>query len=53
MRKRLERCLHDEAGTTSIEYAIIGSGIFLAIVAVIAIIGQDLNNLFENIAGNI
>ena len=52
MRKHLERCLHDEVGTTAIEYAIIGSGVFLAIVAIVRIIGQDLNALFESVAGN-
>ena len=52
MKAQLRRLLSNQAGTTAIEYAIIGSGVFLAIVAVVRIIGQDLNALFESVAGN-
>lgn len=52
MRKYFEKYICDEAGTTAIEYAIIGSGVFLAIVAIVRVIGNDLNALFESVAGN-
>lgn len=52
MKAQLRRLLFNQAGTTAIEYAIIGSGVFLAIVAIVRIIGQDLNALFESVAGN-
>lgn len=52
MKAHLRRLISNQAGTTAIEYAIIGSGVFLAIVAVVRIIGQDLNALFESVAGN-
>ena len=52
MKAHLRRLISNQAGTTAIEYAIIGSGVFLAIVAIVRIIGQDLNALFESVAGN-
>ena len=42
----LKRFLRDERGATAIEYAIIASLIFLAIVAAIVPIGEELNGVF-------
>ncbi len=42
--------LGDERGTTAIEYAVIASLIFLAIVAAIAPIGQTLSAVFGQVS---
>ena len=43
---RLHRFLRDERGTTAIEYAVIGSLIFLVIVSAIGPIGTTLASVF-------
>ncbi|MBS0385198.1 MAG: Flp family type IVb pilin [Proteobacteria bacterium] len=42
--------LRDERGATAIEYAVIASLIFLAIVAAIVPIGQTLNGVFGQVS---
>jgi pilus assembly protein Flp/PilA len=42
----LKRFLSDERGATAIEYAIIASLIFLAIMAAIVPVGTELQNIF-------
>jgi Flp pilus assembly pilin Flp len=42
------RFLRDESAASSIEYAVIGGLIFLAIIAAIAPIGDYLNGVFED-----
>lgn len=45
------RFARDEDGGTAIEYALIGSGIFLAIVSVLGQVGSNLTGIFLNVAG--
>jgi pilus assembly protein Flp/PilA len=40
--------LRDDTGATSIEYALIGSLIFLAIIAGVTAVGQETKETFEN-----
>ena len=49
----LHALLNDEAGATSIEYALIGALIAVAIVAAAATLGFDLNKLFEKVLGKV
>ena len=42
----LKRFVRDESGTTAIEYALIASGIAMAIVLVVQQIGTDLKTPF-------
>ena len=44
------RFLADDNGATAIEYALIASGIALAIVAVVYSIGTTLNTTFTSVA---
>lgn len=43
--------LKDENGATAIEYSLIAAGISLAIVAAVFAFGDDLETLFEGLAG--
>jgi pilus assembly protein Flp/PilA len=42
--------LRDEGGATSIEYAVIASGVALAIIAVVSNIGSKLHTTFSSIS---
>lgn len=44
------RFLRDEAGATAIEYALIASCIFLAIIAAVIPVGEQLVAIFEAVA---
>jgi len=44
------RLLRDENGATAIEYAMIASGIAVAIAATILILGSSVTGLFTNVA---
>ena len=44
------RFLCDERGATSIEYAIIASGVSIVIVGVIATLGSNVKGLYSSIA---
>jgi pilus assembly protein Flp/PilA len=46
----IKRFLTDESGTTAIEYAVIASLIFMAIVAAIIPIGEELGVVFQEAA---
>lgn len=39
----------DEAGATSIEYALIAAGIFLVIITVVGSIGSNLVTIFNSV----
>ena len=41
----------DESGSSAIEYAMIGSGIFLAIFSVLIIVGAKLGEVFVSLNG--
>ena len=42
--------LRDERGATAIEYALIASGISIAIVGTVAVLGGNVKNLFSSVA---
>ena len=45
-RSALARFRKDEEGVTAIEYGLIAGAIAVAIIAVLLILGEDINNLF-------
>lgn len=50
----LIRCfLDDKSAATAIEYALIASGISIAIVLAVTSIGSTLNNTFVNVASGL
>lgn len=46
----LHRFLRDEGGATAIEYAMIASGIAVAIAAAIMTLGSTVQGMFTNVA---
>jgi pilus assembly protein Flp/PilA len=44
------RFLRDESGATSIEYAMIASGVAVAIAATVATLGSSVKGLFTSVA---
>jgi pilus assembly protein Flp/PilA len=50
MRSLLARFLRDEAGTTALEYAIIGGGLSIVIVYAVSGIGTNLSGRFASIS---
>ena len=46
----LRRFLHDERGATAIEYALIASGISIAIVGTVAVLGGNVQNFYSSVA---
>ena len=44
------RFLSDERGATSIEYAIIASGVSIVIVGVVATLGSNVKSLYSSVA---
>lgn len=51
MAKLASDFLRDETGATSIEYALIASGISIVIVAAVTGIGSSLKDRFETLNG--
>lgn len=51
MRKLAKRLLGDQSGTTAIEYGLIAALLALAIVGVVAGLGQQVAALFTQISG--
>lgn len=47
------RLLHDESGVTSIEYALMGSLIAMAIVVSVAALGLNLKGLYDMVAAKV
>jgi pilus assembly protein Flp/PilA len=47
---KVRKFLHDESGATAIEYALIASGISIAIVAATQSIGTSLNSTFTTVS---
>jgi pilus assembly protein Flp/PilA len=45
---KLAKFRKDEEGVTAIEYGLIAGAIAVAIIAVLLILGQDINALFES-----
>lgn len=48
-----QNLLADESGVTSIEYALIGSLIAVAIVTTVTTLGLNLNDLYRMVAGKV
>lgn len=46
----LHRFLRDEGGATAIEYAMIASGIAVAIAATIVTLGSSVQGMYSNVA---
>lgn len=46
IRKALDAFARDERGTTAIEYAVIATGISIAIVGFVTAIGSTLNTMY-------
>lgn len=51
--ERLKRFLKDEDGVTAIEYGLIAALIAVAIIVAVTLIGTNLNNIFNYIAGQL
>lgn len=47
------RFVKDQRGATTLEYALVLIGIFLAIVSAIGFIGDDVQNLFDTTANTL
>lgn len=47
MRLELATFLKDESAATSIEYAVVASGVALAIITVVARLGTSVKGMFE------
>lgn len=43
----------DEEGASAVEYALLVAGIAMAIVATVFVVGNSINNMFNNIANQI
>lgn len=50
MLKKIERFFISQRGATSIEYALISSMIFLAIILAVSNLGATVNRLFQSVA---
>ncbi len=48
--RSLRDFLCDESGTTAIEYAIIATGIAVAIIAVVTALGTSVQAMFQSVA---
>ena len=46
----LDRFLNDQRGATAIEYALIASGISIAIVGIVVGLGTSVNNMFSSVS---
>jgi pilus assembly protein Flp/PilA len=53
LKSSVERFLDDEAGTTSIEYAVIAVGISVAILAGVQALGGSISGMYDTIAEKI
>ncbi|HXY89291.1 MAG TPA: Flp family type IVb pilin [Xanthobacteraceae bacterium] len=51
--KKLSDFLNDQSGATAIEYALIASAVFVAIVAVVNRVGAKLNTVFTTVSNGL
>lgn len=49
----VKRLLKNESGATAIEYGLIAAGIAIAIIAAIYLVGDNLQNMFNDVANNL
>ena len=50
MTPLVARFIKDESGTTAIEYALIGVGISVAILAAVQLVGSNVSALYDTVA---
>lgn len=50
---RLRRLFRERDGSTGIEYAIIGSLLSIAIVGGASLVGNELTNVYQDVAGKV
>jgi pilus assembly protein Flp/PilA len=50
MQSLFRRFLRDDSGATAIEYGLIASGIALAIIVAVQLVGTNLNTTFDSVA---
>lgn len=53
MRRIMTSFSRDESGAAAIEYALIGSGVALAIVAMVTLIGPNLAAIFQDLVNRL
>jgi pilus assembly protein Flp/PilA len=53
MSKFLKRFADDESGATAIEYGLIAAGIAVAIIAAVNLLGDTLQETFEDVESQI
>ena len=49
MRTTVARFVKDDSGATAIEYALIGTGIAVAIITTVNLLGGTLTGLYEDV----
>jgi pilus assembly protein Flp/PilA len=50
MRAKIKNFIQNETGATSIEYAVIASGIAIAILATVNTLGSTVNGMWTSVA---
>ncbi len=53
MKNTFNEFLKDETGATAIEYGLIAALVAVAIIATITLLGRQLGNTFNKVAGNL
>lgn len=53
MSKFFNRFIKDESGATAIEYGLIAALIAVAIITAVTLLGGNLSDTFNNVAGNL
>src|ERR1700687_1372277 len=53
MQILFSRFMNDESGATAIEYGLIAAGISIAILTAVQLVGNNLTNVFTNVAANL
>jgi len=53
MKHKIKEFLNDETGATAIEYGLIAALVAVAIIATITLLGRQLSNTFNKVAGNL
>jgi pilus assembly protein Flp/PilA len=51
MRPSIAHFVRDESGTTAIEYALIATGISVAILTAVQALGASVTGLYDTVAG--
>ena len=53
MHSLFSRFVKDESGATAIEYGLIAAGISVVILTAVKLVGNNLSNVFTNVAANL